>query len=464
MLASCSDDQMVKVWNIADGKKITEFRHSAQVLAVALSADGTYVAAGGKNGEIQQWNLVTKQLRADPYAFNKSIWSIYYNENASALIVGLDGGEVKSAPGPYRNSNFANYKQKLIQPSGELINTLGGAFEFSSNTALAVGGSTASVTWQGKLNVTGNLNSGASSGFSFQYTTLYDDIARLAFSPDSRYLTAGGRLESVYSWDINTNQFLGQVAGVLPPGDPYTSDSQYLALVTEGVIKAKKYGEKDRIVDQLRLYYTSDLKTGRTFSEFPANASVHFAVDNNLLIAGTLTKSKFWDVNSGFETHLREGNNLGCQVTKSANDETIFTASSPLGMMTEWDEAARLICSRAAGFGNRIGSISASRDRFVYINENGLLEMFDTAANQILWRSPAEHPVSTVAFSPDDSLLVTGSKDGTLTMWSVSDGKVLRTIAAHYGPIRTVVFSPDGKRIASGSADGTVRIWEVVQK
>ncbi|HUT92742.1 MAG TPA: alpha/beta hydrolase fold domain-containing protein [Thermoguttaceae bacterium] len=69
--------------------------------------------------------------------------------------------------------------------------------------------------------------------------------------------------------------------------------------------------------------------------------------------------------------------------------------------------------------------------------------------------------VSAVAFSPDDSLLVTGSWDGTARLWDVASGKEVRTLAHHKMAVISVAFSPDGRLLAVGSDDTTVTLWEV---
>jgi WD40 repeat protein len=70
--------------------------------------------------------------------------------------------------------------------------------------------------------------------------------------------------------------------------------------------------------------------------------------------------------------------------------------------------------------------------------------------------------VNLVSFSPDGSLLASGSRDRTVKLWRVSDGVLIRTIG-HASSVVSVSFSPDGSVIASagGWGDGTVQLWRV---
>lgn len=55
----------------------------------------------------------------------------------------------------------------------------------------------------------------------------------------------------------------------------------------------------------------------------------------------------------------------------------------------------------------------------------------------------------------------TCSVDETIKIWSLPEGKELRTLTGHLGTVNNLSFSGNDKAIASASTDETVRIWDV---
>ena len=70
----------------------------------------------------------------------------------------------------------------------------------------------------------------------------------------------------------------------------------------------------------------------------------------------------------------------------------------------------------------------------------------------------------TVAFSPDNRTIASGSVDTTIYLRDVDSGActVLGGSKGHKGWVMNVAFSPDGQLLASGGNDGTVRLWNVI--
>jgi len=67
--------------------------------------------------------------------------------------------------------------------------------------------------------------------------------------------------------------------------------------------------------------------------------------------------------------------------------------------------------------------------------------------------------VTSVAFSPDGTRVVSGSVDGDVKVWRLDTKECVMTLRRHNDVVASIAFSPKGKRIVSGSYDGTIRVW-----
>ena len=68
--------------------------------------------------------------------------------------------------------------------------------------------------------------------------------------------------------------------------------------------------------------------------------------------------------------------------------------------------------------------------------------------------------VNSVAFSPDGTWIVTGSVDRTAKVWDARSGTIVLQLKEHTGAVNSVAFSPDGTSIVTGSEDQTAKMWD----
>lgn len=69
--------------------------------------------------------------------------------------------------------------------------------------------------------------------------------------------------------------------------------------------------------------------------------------------------------------------------------------------------------------------------------------------------------VLSVVFSPDGTRLATGLSDGTVCLWDVKSKQKFQDCKKFSAKVQSVVFSPDGKLLAAGTSDGTVHRWDL---
>ena len=69
--------------------------------------------------------------------------------------------------------------------------------------------------------------------------------------------------------------------------------------------------------------------------------------------------------------------------------------------------------------------------------------------------------VYSIAFAPDGQTIVTGSRDGTVKLWSIASGRELRTLDDDHTPVRSLALSADGALLAVGKTDGDITLWKM---
>ena len=85
----------------------------------------------------------------------------------------------------------------------------------------------------------------------------------------------------------------------------------------------------------------------------------------------------------------------------------------------------------------------------------------------VLAQHGVAHPISCLAVHPQDTMLVDGSVDGLVRLWSLTPGRAatdqehpFHVLAKHKAAITDVCFSFDGSLVSSASLDNTAIIWD----
>lgn len=117
-----------------------------------------------------------------------------------------------------------------------------------------------------------------------------------------------------------------------------------------------------------------------------------------------------------------------------------------------------------SGHSDRVTSVAYSPDGSQAISgsRDNRAILWEVATGQVIHRLEGHSDwVWDAAFSPDGKTVVTASQDKTLIVWDVQTGAMIRRLEGHTDVVRSVVFSADGSQVLSGSTDKTLILWDV---
>jgi WD40 repeat protein len=87
----------------------------------------------------------------------------------------------------------------------------------------------------------------------------------------------------------------------------------------------------------------------------------------------------------------------------------------------------------------------------------GCGEDFDTLELMLTGHTGA---VYSVAWSHDDSKIISGSADKTIKIWDGITGELLNTLKGHFGKVTSVFWNHDSSKMLSSCDGGTIEIWD----
>jgi WD40 repeat protein len=67
---------------------------------------------------------------------------------------------------------------------------------------------------------------------------------------------------------------------------------------------------------------------------------------------------------------------------------------------------------------------------------------------------------SSIAVSPDSRSVAVGGNDGIISVADLSTGNLIRSLNGPPSPVTSIVYSADGRLLISGSSDQTIRLWD----
>lgn len=130
----------------------------------------------------------------------------------------------------------------------------------------------------------------------------------------------------------------------------------------------------------------------------------------------------------------------------------------------EWGYLKGLPSSAAIVFQHASGAVAYSPDGTLLatgLGDKGVQLWRSGGGRLPLGMGGQDGSVDCLAFSPDNTRLVSAGRDGSsIFVWDVKRGQKLQTFSGHTERVAGIRFFPDSRRIASASWDKSVRVWD----
>jgi WD40 repeat protein len=104
---------------------------------------------------------------------------------------------------------------------------------------------------------------------------------------------------------------------------------------------------------------------------------------------------------------------------------------------------------------------SPNGKEFVTGSGNGTISIYTSngSKKELSINGHDTYEVRTVSWSPNGSLIASGSCDNTIKIWDAMTGSNLRKINAHSQCVNSIKWSPNGLQFASGNSNNITSIW-----
>jgi len=432
LLAAGRQDTSITIWNLKERKELATLKdpnlkqgvsHAERIESLAFSPDGTKLASCGDE-VVKLWDVQSKEVTTTFWGHTQPVFAVDFSPDASLLVSGgkdkvvklwnvEDGREIKTL-----YNHWDPVKSVAFSPDGNLVASA------SKDTTIKV--------W----NIKEDRETATLRGHG-------GEILSLAFSPDGTTLVSAGCDKSVRFWDLERKAvaatFMEHPVNVtsvaFSPNGKIAASAE-----TGGDVKLWSLDKKDMV-------HTVSLPgfkvTAAAFS--PDGKTVAVGTFAPKLVPVLLIDAVTGDVLSHLMKHGGRVRDLDF-----SPDGAFLATVSELGLLRIADMEKKI----------QVSCVNVKRQEKTSIMSSfmdNVMEAFSTGEGTA-WKD-----TEAVGYSPDGTLIATGSNDGMIRFWSPDTCECTYTFPFN-DEIYSMAFSPDGALLAAGGRNRKIVILDVNEK
>jgi WD40 repeat protein len=459
-VASGSDDQTIRLWDVASRKEIRCLDTQKSVERLAFSPRGNTLAATGGDFVVRLWDAGTGQQLQQIQPDDEKTWAFAFAPDGRTLATGPREG------GMIRLWDLSTGKElRRWQALTQMVTCL--AFSPDAKV-LAAGGA-----WDYGIRLW-DPGTGAQIKPAEGHTGA---ISQLFFARDGTTLYSSAMDKKAIEWDAAS----GRQRRLLYAGPATPAEATWQAfaphwLSADAKILARTAGPKTEKLDPvIRLWDTVAGKELRNLVGHTAQVYwIRFSPGGKYAGSSGRDGTRLWEVESGRELRFFKDGKLPVFSRDSkfmalaGDDKTIRLCDAATGKeIRRWPSRLENVGVLAWAPGGKAVAASGGNPSVAHV--------WSTQTGQELRTFKAEGPIYELAFSPTGRTLVATCManrayaaggpviTSTIHLWEAASGQEIRRIDAppSWWSLLSLAFSPDGSALAVGGADSTILTWDL---
>jgi len=284
-------------------------------------------------------------------------------------------------------------------------------------------------------------------------------INGVACSADGKKIAAAGDNGAVTVWDLPSGTLLLTLGKDLQSADA-------VAFSPDGRLLAAAVATGGRRGNAVQVW---DLASGQLVQDMRGHTQLitdlAFSPDGNRIASvGNDNTLRIWNVKYGtLETTQKETKNNLLALAYSPDGKNIAATENWDGKIQMWDAVNVRLIRTIPGHGDWVLCVAYSPDgtEFVTGSRDGSVYVWDaeSGARLRILRDPELDPVNSVAYSPDGRYVMGATQSRHILSWRKSGGALFNFYAGNDLSVTSLAFPPAGKYLVSGGLDGVLRVW-----
>jgi WD40 repeat protein len=293
----------------------------------------------------------------------------------------------------------------------------------------------------------------------------------IAADEDSGLLAAGCEQGTIAYW--NKDVSMGVRAGTGAVQSLSGHQGPVLALALRGNVLASAGTDQ-----KIHLWSISENKPRQTLTAASVIRALALSPDGKLLAsAGDDNAVQLWDTATGKPANKLTAHTDWVLALAFSGDAKVIASCGYDGTVRLWEPAsgkkiAEFVAkpptppNTPAGPANVVQALAFSPDNKLLAvgGDDSQVHLFSVPDGKLVRSMPGHgSSVTCLQFHPDGTVLASCSKDRTIKLWNPANAQVLKSLEGHTTWVQGIVFLAKGTRLASVGADETVRLWDLAE-